>query len=142
MMMLEPRREGRDRERGHALVVSHDDSARAAKPRSIELLPGPLVYLRLRGSRYTPAALRSWREKVQAAGADRAFVFFKHEDAGQGARMAETFLREGAAPARAPRRKAVDSGTGTGRQAGTEPAAAKPASKRSRPAAKGRGKEV
>ncbi len=92
--------------RGHARVVTHDDSEGAREAGSAELLPGPLVYLRLRGSSYTPAALRRWREKVLASGSDRAFVFFKHEDAGGGARMAEAFLTDSASPARASRKKA------------------------------------
>ena len=100
-------------ERGHALVVTHDDSSPGTAAQSA-WLNGPLLYLRLRGSSYTPAALARWREKVLSSGADSAFVFFKHEDAGGGARMAEAFLaREGAArkPARrsgprAPRTKA------------------------------------
>ena len=87
-------------ERGHALVVTHDDSS--TQDSLLTLLPGPLVYLRLRGSNYTPAALRRWREKVRNSDADSAFVFFKHEDAGGGARMAESFLKADAArkPAR------------------------------------------
>ena len=90
------------RDHGHALVMTHDDSETSAKAQANEILPGPLVYLRLRGSSYTPAALGRWREKVLASGADRAFVFFKHEDAGGGARMAEAFLAAAAAgPARA-----------------------------------------
>ncbi len=94
-------------DRGHALVVTHGDGEAAVKPQSVELLPGPLVYLRLRASNYTPAELRRWREKVQSSGSERAFVFFKHEDAGGGARMAEALLAGSGAPARAPRKKAT-----------------------------------
>ncbi|TNF88090.1 MAG: DUF72 domain-containing protein [Gammaproteobacteria bacterium] len=94
-------------ERGHALVVTHDDSEGAREARALELLPGPLTYLRLRGSSYAPAALRRWRDKVLASSSERAFVFFKHEDDGGGARMAEAFLSDSASPARAPRKKAA-----------------------------------
>jgi uncharacterized protein YecE (DUF72 family) len=96
-------------DRGHALVVTHDDREEAVKPQAMDVLSGPLLYLRLRASRYSPAALRSWRALVESSGSKRAFVFFKHEDAGGGARMAETFLETSAAPVRAPRRKGADS---------------------------------
>ncbi len=99
-------------DRGHARVATHDD-AMAPAPGSVDLLPGPLVYLRLRAANYTPVQLRRWREKIEASGAERAFVFFKHEDAGAGARLAESFLEPLAAPASGPR-----------------PAAAKPTSRR------------
>ena len=87
-------------DRGHALVVSHDDGADGAIP---ELPPGPLAYLRLRASDYGPAELDGWRQALMDAPAERAFVFFKHEDAGAGARMAERFLA-GPASRRAPKR--------------------------------------
>ncbi len=102
-------------ERGHALVVSHDDSSPAVRPQAVDLLDGPLVYLRLRASRYTPAALRKWRERVLGSTAETAFVFFKHEDAGGGARMAEALLR--ADPERKPARRSGP------RAAGAKPAA-------------------
>lgn len=111
-------------ERGHALVVTHDDDSRG-RPQSVELLPGPLTYLRLRGSSYTATALRRWREKVASSGAEHAFVFFKHEDAGGGARMAEAFLADAAAPARAPKKKAASA-------AGARPARPKAAPRKTR----------
>jgi len=89
--------------RGHGRVVTHDvDSPTAA------LMSSSLTYLRLRAPNYTPAALRRWQEKIEASGAECAFVFFKHEDAGAGALMAEEFLAlvEAGAEAPAPKRAA------------------------------------
>jgi uncharacterized protein YecE (DUF72 family) len=63
-----------------------------------EELEVPLVstatwgYLRLRRPEYPPAEMKKWREWVQAQKWDQAFVFFKHEDAGAGPKMAAEFL--------------------------------------------------
>ena len=73
--------------RGHARVVSHD-----GEEANLALLSGKLAYLRLRASNYTDSALRRWQEKIAATGAENAFVFFKHEDAGGGPRLAARFL--------------------------------------------------
>jgi uncharacterized protein YecE (DUF72 family) len=93
-------------DRGHARVLSHD-----AGSDDLELMTGPLCYLRLRDSNYTPAALARWHRKVAVSGAKHAFVFFKHEDAAGGPRMAAEFLAvaeaEAAAPKRAARKKDV-----------------------------------
>ncbi len=95
-------------DQGHALVVSHDEG----DDRNVaDLLPVPLAYLRLRAGSYGPAQLERWREALIAGPAERAFVFFKHEDAGEGAKMAERFMadpgtRRAASPQRAgPQRK-------------------------------------
>lgn len=48
-------------------------------------------YLRLRMVDYDAAALDSWAERVVACGWEEAFVFFKHEDAGTGPRLAKDF---------------------------------------------------
>jgi uncharacterized protein YecE (DUF72 family) len=87
--------------RGHAKVLTHDSGSAV-----VELMPNPLVYLRLRAPNYTEAQLRRWRNKVDACGAEQAFVFFKHEDAGGGPRMAAEFLTLGEAAAPAPKRAA------------------------------------
>ena len=52
-------------------------------------------YFRLRDEGYTPAALRRWSATVAELGAawGDAFVFFKHEDAGIGPKLAERFVR-------------------------------------------------
>jgi uncharacterized protein YecE (DUF72 family) len=74
---------------GAALCVADADETPEAGP--------PLVataafgYLRLRRADYEDAALARWAERVRAQPWDTAFVFFKHEDAGHGARLAESF---------------------------------------------------
>jgi len=49
-------------------------------------------YLRLRRVEYTEADVRGYAEKVKEQPWGEAFVFFKHEDAGTGPRLAEQFL--------------------------------------------------
>ncbi|HVR29339.1 MAG TPA: DUF72 domain-containing protein [Thermoanaerobaculia bacterium] len=48
-------------------------------------------YLRLRREEYDDAALASWCERVRGQAWDRAFVFFKHEDAATGPLLAARF---------------------------------------------------
>ena len=48
-------------------------------------------YLRLRRATYDDSDLERWAQSVAAQGWDRAFVFFKHEDAGAGPKMAARF---------------------------------------------------
>jgi uncharacterized protein YecE (DUF72 family) len=61
-------------------------------------LPGEIVptaswgYLRLRRPDYTDADLRDWIERIRSQPWAEAFVFFKHEDAGAGPRLAARFL--------------------------------------------------
>ena len=54
---------------------------------------GGFGYLRLRRAAYSDADLAAWAEKVRGQAWDRAFVFFKHEDAGKGPAMAARFRR-------------------------------------------------
>lgn len=74
------------RERGAALVIAEDEEKAA-----------PLVatatfgYLRLRRPDYGDAELSAWAEKVRAQPWQEAHVFFKHEDAGAGPRLAKRF---------------------------------------------------
>ncbi len=49
-------------------------------------------YLRLRRPDYTTAELQEWRKWVAGQKWNNAFVFFKHEDAGAGPKMATEFL--------------------------------------------------
>ena len=51
----------------------------------------PFGYLRLRRATYTEEELASWRAKIDAAGWDDCFVFFKHEDGPTGPEMADRF---------------------------------------------------
>jgi uncharacterized protein YecE (DUF72 family) len=48
-------------------------------------------YLRLRRVEYDDAALAAWCDRVRAQSWSRAYVFFKHEDAGTGPRLAARF---------------------------------------------------
>lgn len=48
-------------------------------------------YLRLRRVAYTEDDLRMWRQRVDDAGWSDAFVYFKHEDAATGPRLAAEF---------------------------------------------------
>jgi uncharacterized protein YecE (DUF72 family) len=49
-------------------------------------------YLRLRQPEYSDADLKEWVKRVQEQDWRDAFVFFKHEDAGTGPRLAKRFL--------------------------------------------------
>jgi uncharacterized protein YecE (DUF72 family) len=49
-------------------------------------------YLRLRGTDYHDAALKSWLKRMRGQGWEDAYVFFKHEDAGNGPRLAKRLL--------------------------------------------------
>ena len=48
-------------------------------------------YVRLRLVEYAAGELDAWVEKIKATGWDEVFVFFKHEDAGTGPRLAADF---------------------------------------------------
>ncbi len=74
---------------GFARVVADTDEAPVEGPLSADV---PWGYLRLRRAEYPDAALGDWAARVAATGWERAFVFFKHEDAGAGPRMAARFL--------------------------------------------------
>jgi uncharacterized protein YecE (DUF72 family) len=54
-------------------------------------------YVRLREERYTKPELTSWIERIRAVGWKKAYVFFKHEDAGAGPKLAARFLELAAA---------------------------------------------
>lgn len=49
-------------------------------------------YLRLRRQEYDDAALRAWASRIAEQPWSEAYVFFKHEDAGAGPRLAKRFL--------------------------------------------------
>jgi len=50
-------------------------------------------YLRLRREHYDDTELRAWADRVSAQPWSRAYVYFKHEDAGLGAKFAQRFNR-------------------------------------------------
>jgi uncharacterized protein YecE (DUF72 family) len=76
------------RNKGAALCVAEDEE-----------LATPLVstagwgYLRLRRQDYDDAAVAAWADRVRGQFWSEAYVFFKHEDAGAGPRLAGEFLR-------------------------------------------------
>jgi uncharacterized protein YecE (DUF72 family) len=49
-------------------------------------------YVRLRREEYSDDDLRAWIDRLRSQGWDEACVFFKHEDAGTGPRLASRFL--------------------------------------------------
>ena len=75
------------RTKGAALCIAEDEE-----------LATPLVatanwgYLRLRRQDYDDAAVGAWAGKVKQQNWSEAYVFFKHEDAGSGPRLAAQFL--------------------------------------------------
>jgi uncharacterized protein YecE (DUF72 family) len=77
------------RARGVALVAVESDEEGEGSP----FVPtASWGYLRLRRKEYGDVELRAWVERLAAAGWTDAFVFFKHEDAGAGPRLAKRFL--------------------------------------------------
>ena len=76
------------RAKGAALVLSDVDEA----PEPPLVPTARFGYLRLRRASYTSEDLARWLGRVRAQPWDEAFVFFKHEDAGVGPRLAGEFL--------------------------------------------------
>jgi uncharacterized protein YecE (DUF72 family) len=82
------------RARGAALCIAEDEE-----------LATPLVptagwgYLRLRRQDYGDADVASWAERLRAQTWSEAYVFFKHEDAGAGPRLAAQLLEAISGPA-------------------------------------------
>ena len=56
---------------------------------------GTWGYLRLRRPDYLKADLQKWRKKIEDQSWEEAFVFFKHEDKGVGAKLALDFMKMG-----------------------------------------------
>jgi uncharacterized protein YecE (DUF72 family) len=81
------------RHRGAALCIAEDED-----------LAAPLVatagwgYLRLRRPDYGDAEVQAWADRVRAQAWEEAYVFFKHEDAGAGPRLAAQMLSRFAPP--------------------------------------------
>jgi len=74
------------REHSAALCCSDSDASEEAAPL---VKTAPWAYLRLRRETYEGAALRGWATKAREY--SDAFVFFKHEQAGAGPRVAAEF---------------------------------------------------
>jgi uncharacterized protein YecE (DUF72 family) len=83
------------RAKNAALVVSDVDEA----PEPPLVPTADWGYFRLRRVSYAPEALRSWLERARAQPWNEAYVFFKHEDAGTGPRLAGEFLELARQPA-------------------------------------------
>ena len=75
------------RGKGAALCVAEDEEL--ATPL---VATAPWGYLRLRRQDYDGAAVAAWADRVRAQSWSEAYVFFKHEDAGSGPRLAAEFL--------------------------------------------------
>ena len=76
------------RARGVALCVA--DTEEQSTP---AVATAPFGYLRLRREDYSAAALDAWAEQVRdASGWERVYVYFKHDDAGRAAALANAFL--------------------------------------------------
>jgi len=52
----------------------------------------PFFYARLRREEYSDGDLQAWADRLKALGCTDLHVFFKHEDAGTGPRLATRFL--------------------------------------------------
>ena len=76
------------RSQGMALVCADTEDSSADEP----IVPtADWGYLRLRRPGYEDKDLERWSKYLAGAGWQRAYVFFKHEDAGAGPRMAARF---------------------------------------------------
>ena len=75
------------REHGVALCI-----AQTAEEETPVVATAGWGYVRLRREAYDTAELEQWRERMAAQKWDEAFVYFKHEDAGVGPRLAREFL--------------------------------------------------
>ncbi len=74
--------------RAHGAALCIEDGDELSAPR---VATAPWGYLRLRRPDYDTAALDDWAAWVRAQAWDDAFVFFKHEEAGTGPRLAAEF---------------------------------------------------
>ena len=78
-------------------LLSEHDAALCAAETDEAAAPGTIAtaswgYARLRRAEYDDEQLRAWAGRIAAQDWKEAFVFFKHEDAGAGPRMAGRFL--------------------------------------------------
>jgi len=73
---------------GAALVVA--DTGEEKLPAVIQRT-APYAYARLRREEYSADDLREWAKRLVTSDREDLYVFFKHEDAGTGPRLAEAF---------------------------------------------------
>ena len=85
---LDPNVLDRLRARSCAWVVN--DDAEAEPPDF--LVTAPWAYVRLRRAAYPHEELAAWAARIRARELEEVFVFFKHEDAGAGPRLASEFV--------------------------------------------------
>jgi uncharacterized protein YecE (DUF72 family) len=81
------------RTHGAALCIAEDEELAAPT-----VATAGWGYLRLRRPDYGEAEVGAWAERVRAQEWDEAYVFFKHEDAGAGPRLASEMLARFASP--------------------------------------------
>jgi uncharacterized protein YecE (DUF72 family) len=75
-------------DRGVALVAA--DAGKEELP-AVVARTAPHGYARLRQESYTPKALSQWVQRLSEPGWEDLYVFFKHEDAGAGPKLAGVF---------------------------------------------------
>jgi uncharacterized protein YecE (DUF72 family) len=75
------------REHGVALCIAHTD-----EDETPFVATADWGYLRLRREAYAIEELEEWKRRIAAQEWTEAFVYFKHEDAGVGPRLARQFL--------------------------------------------------
>lgn len=85
---LDPEVHGLLRERNFSLCTSDTED----NPIDEIMKTASWGYLRLRRPDYTDIELSSWLKKIISQKWERAFIFFKHEEAGKGAEMAMRFV--------------------------------------------------
>jgi len=78
------------RDAGASLCAADTDEAETAETIEATAAWG---YLRLRRTDYDDAALDAWAARVRAQAWDEAWVFFKHEDEGNAAVLAQRFAK-------------------------------------------------
>jgi uncharacterized protein YecE (DUF72 family) len=88
------------RAHGAALCVADVDE----EPAPELAVTAPFTYLRLRRSAYAAGELAEWVAKLRLSAAPDAYVFFKHEDAGVGPRLAAQLMALAGAHVAAPLR--------------------------------------
>jgi uncharacterized protein YecE (DUF72 family) len=74
----------------HAAALVAADTGEEKLPAVIERT-APFAYARLRREEYSPADLEAWAKRLVTGDWKDLYVFFKHEDAGAGPRLAEAF---------------------------------------------------